>query len=82
MNTEDYWVNSETPPPKPGMYMAQVETMDGPIVFQAWYEPQGSGNMEGWQLMPEHFIDAISYWGYTPPPMPLMVKEVHSDMGD
>ena len=59
------WISCDKQlPTKPGMVLVLAETMDPekPFIHTAWYEPEGTGNMTGWQIFPEAFINSIAYW--------------------
>jgi len=59
------WVKvSERLPDSPGMKLVFVPTMDKekPFIGMAWFEPEGTGHMSGWQLLPEVFCKAITHW--------------------
>lgn len=62
--TNDWRSVEDELPDKPGMYIIYVPTMDKekPYKGMAWYEPKNTGNMEGWQLLPESFCNNITHW--------------------
>lgn len=56
----------DTPGPKI-VYAASCDP-DKPMINMAWFEPEGTGNMPGWQLLPKVWCEAITHWMPLPEP--------------
>lgn len=72
----DHWIPAdERLPDEPGKCLVFVPTADPerPLIHVAWYEPEGTDNMPGWQLLPAVLCDAISHWMPLPDP-PTIVR--------
>lgn len=65
MNDPLPWISvKDRLPAAPGAYLIHSPSADPerPMICVAWYEPPGTENMEGWQLMLEPFIAGITHW--------------------
>ena len=51
-------------PDKPGSKIVFVPTADpdSPFIGIAWFEPEGTKNLSGWQLLIKPFCDRITHW--------------------
>lgn len=51
-------------PDEPGMRIVFVPTLDKdkPFIGVAWFEPEGTGNLYGWQLLPAVFCQNVTHW--------------------
>jgi hypothetical protein len=59
------WIScSERLPETAGTYPVFAPSADEskPLRSVAWFEPEGTGNMLGWQLLPEMWCAAITHW--------------------
>lgn len=65
------WISVEKRlPTNPGMKLIHAPSADTklPFITVAWFEPKGTKNMYGWQLLPKVWCDAITHWQELPGP--------------
>lgn len=69
------WVSvKDRLPSDSGMKMVFIPTADEskPLIWMAWFEPEGTDNLAGWQLMADAYCGAITHWAplLAPPEKP------------
>lgn len=60
----DSWIPISTLPEDAGTKVIYAPSADDdlPFIGMAWYEPPGTGNMPGWQLLPDAILSSITHW--------------------
>ena len=65
------WISvTERLPSDSGTKLVFIPTLDDklPFIGIAWFEPEGTKNISGWQLLPTILCNGITHWMELPEP--------------